>query len=34
MNMETLSGPMELVESYMSNGLQKLLLVLILLFLG
>lgn len=34
MNMETLNGHMGLVENYMYNGLQKLLLVSILLFLG
>lgn len=34
MSMEMSNGHMELVASYMLNGLQKLLLVLILLFLG
>lgn len=34
MNLEMSKGHMELVENYMSNGLQKLLLVLIQLYLG
>jgi len=34
MNMEILRGHMELVESYMSNGQQKLLLIWTWLYLG
>lgn len=34
MNLEMSKGHMELAENYMSNGLQKLLLVLIQLYLG
>lgn len=34
MNLEMLKGRMELAENYMSNGLHKLLLVSIHLYLG